>query len=225
MAKIQVLVQKHVKHYELIKRSFFKKEARIKPVIAFSREAGSGGRLIGQLVCKQLKYEFYDKNLIDLIAREAKLEKEVILDLDEKKEHALGGIIRRLFGKNPLPQQSYIRALSHTILTIAEKGSSVIVGRGANFIIPQEKCFRVRVMAPLKIRVKNNIIYEKQSEERAREDIKKIHFNRKNFITKHFSKNISNTNYYDLVINTKNLTIDEAASLAIKLYQERFCLL
>ena len=201
---------------------FYRKQKLLKPIITFSREPGSGGRLVAQLVGKKLKYEFYDKNLIDLISQQSGLEKDIVMNLDEQKENTLTAILKRLFGKEPFPEQAYIRALSHTILAIAAKGSSVVLGRGANFIAPEDKCLRVRIISPLVTRIRAHALYDSHSEAEARDSIRKIHFDRKDFVHKYFSKNISNTNYYDLVINTKRIKLADAADLVVKIYQERF---
>jgi len=54
------------------------------PVISISREPGSGGKPIAKLLAKELKFTFYDKQLINLIAKDAKKEKEIIKEFDEK---------------------------------------------------------------------------------------------------------------------------------------------
>jgi len=77
-------------------------------------------------------------------------------------------------------------------------------------------------VAPLHIRINNNIVLDGQPENEAKKDIQKIHFNRKDYIRKYFSKNISNANYYNLVINTKNTNIAEAADIVVAMYQDRF---
>ena len=41
-----------------------------KRIVTISREYGSGGRQVGQMVAKNLGMEFYDKKLIDLAAKE-----------------------------------------------------------------------------------------------------------------------------------------------------------
>lgn len=224
MAVIQRLVQRHIHRYEIIKKAFFKpaKTKAFRPVITFSREPGSGGRLVAQLVSKKLGFDYYDRNLIDLISSQSRLEKDVVQSLDEKKENSLAAIIKRLFGQEPLPEQAYIKSLAHTILTIGEKGSAVILGRGANFIIAPKKCLNVRVIAPLSRRIKSNMVYDGQRLAEAKESIRKIHFNRKDFIRKYFSKDISNANNYDMVINTNNITLAKAAELVVKLYEGRF---
>ena len=45
-------------------------------VITIAREYGCGGRIIGKMVAEKLGYEFYDTNLIELIALRLKLVKE-----------------------------------------------------------------------------------------------------------------------------------------------------
>ena len=54
-------------------------------IITISREYGSGGQVIGHLVAKELGYDFYDKELIDLSAQESGLSPDFI----EKNEQNL----------------------------------------------------------------------------------------------------------------------------------------
>jgi hypothetical protein len=222
MGRAWEVVQKQFLYSDLLTKAIRRVRKSSRPVIAISRESGSGGRLIAQLVSKKLHFDFYDRNLLNLIAQQAHLQKEIIFQLDEKKEYALLGIIRNLFGQEPLPDQAYIRGLYKTILTISAKGSAVILGRGANLIIPKQKCLRVRVMAPLATRIQNTVQYEALSVPEARRKVRILHFNRKNFCRKYFFKDISNTNSYDLVINTKYIKVEEAAQLIVDLYRERF---
>ena len=52
-------------------------------IITISREFGSGGLYIGELVAKHLNIPFYDKELIDRIAEESGLVKSYIERLSE----------------------------------------------------------------------------------------------------------------------------------------------
>ena len=50
----------------------------MKRIITISRECGSGGRTIGRKLAEKLGYAFYDKELIDRVAKESGLAKEFI---------------------------------------------------------------------------------------------------------------------------------------------------
>ena len=55
----------------------------MKRVITISREYGSGGRFIGRLAAEKLGFAFYDKDLIELAAKESGLAEDFIKDSDE----------------------------------------------------------------------------------------------------------------------------------------------
>jgi cytidylate kinase len=49
-----------------------------------------------------------------------------------------------------------------------------------------------------------------------------VHFARKDFVKRYFNKNISNANYYDLVLNTEHLSLEQAVAIIIKAFKEKF---
>ena len=55
-----------------------------KRIVTISREYGSGGRQVGQMVAKNLGMEFYDKKLIDLAAKEIGFSPELIADKEQR---------------------------------------------------------------------------------------------------------------------------------------------
>lgn len=219
------LINKEFKRIEFAKKHFSLPQLKKKifPCITVSRETGSGGRLVATLVAKKLRIKYYDKQFVELIARSTKKRTGVVKSLDEKNRSMIEGIISSLGSpSNKMSESYYFRHLCRTILSLAGKGKAVILGRGANFIIPAERCLSVRIIAPLKTRIESAIKFEKKSPLKAREDIRRIHYSRKEFIKRYFQKNISNANYYDLVINTKYITLDQAISLIIKAFKEKF---
>lgn len=192
------------------------------PCITVSRETGSGGQWVAKKVARQLKLKFYHKRLVEMIAKTAQKRKELIKALDEQKQGSITNIVNSFLGFEPLPEHAYIKSLSKVVLGIAATHPAVILGRGANFILPKETNLRVRIIAPLKTRIANSMKYKGKSEEKAREDIRRVHEGRKEFTSKYFSKNISNANYYDLVLNTKHLSLDAAANVVVTAFKHRF---
>lgn len=219
---IDKLIAKDLKRQELAGSSL-NLPSKAFPCIALSRETSSGGRLIGQLAAKKLHMKFYDKELVNLIAKNTKKRQEIVEALDEKSKSLIENIIDDLRSwENILPEMTYFKQLCRTVLALTEKNPVVFVGRGVNFIIPAERCFRVRVIAPLYIRIQNTIKYEHKNPQKAKETIRQIHFDRKDFTQKYFRKDISNANYYDLVINTEYFSIPQAVNIVVKGYREKF---
>ena len=50
------------------------------------------------------------------------------------------------------PQEAYLDHLAKLVEAIGRAGESIIVGRGANFLLPREETLSVRIIAPLKAR-------------------------------------------------------------------------
>ena len=96
------------------------------------------------------------------------------------------------------------------------------MGRGANFIIPAQQALNIRIIAPLKVRIANTVKFEKKTPPKAKEEIKRIHHSRKEFIRRYFCKDVSNANYYDIDINTQFITLNQAVKLIITAYKKKF---
>ena len=108
-----------------------------KRIITISREFGSGGRFIGEEVAKKLGIAYYDKNVINEIAEKSGLSSEYIqenAELSPKKgmfAYALAG--RDITGRSV--EDMVHEAQRKVILELAKKGSCVIIGRNADYIL------------------------------------------------------------------------------------------
>lgn len=106
-------------------------------IITISREYGSGGKYIGELVAKKLGIPFYDKEIMEKIAEETGFVNEFIERLAEyapsKNIFAYAFVGRNSAGES---MEDYIQNVQRKIiLDLAEKGSCVIVGRSADYIL------------------------------------------------------------------------------------------
>jgi cytidylate kinase len=94
--------------------------------------------------------------------------------------------------------------------TIEKHDQAVIVGRGANFILPPDKRLSVRLVAPLETRVKNVAKDFNVGTEEARRRVIRADSDRRAFIRKYFNSDIENPLNYDMVLNTGTLSIGTA---------------
>lgn len=198
------------------------KKIKVKPFITISRESGSGGKPIAKLLAKKLKFKFYDKQIINMISKEAKQRKALISSLDEKDRGMVEDLVYSLFSPDYVATETYFKHLCHVILTVARKGNCVILGRGANFITGNYGGLHVRIVAPFLVRAGYTAQYEGYSIYEARDRMQQFDKERKDFIKTNFSKDPSNANYYDLVLNTTYYNIEQATDVILAAFKKKF---
>jgi cytidylate kinase len=110
---------------------------------------------------------------------------------------------------------AYIHRLYHLLLLAAYRGNVVIVGRGARFILPRERGFSVRILAPLEFRVEQVLLQRGLSAKEARKVVEQSDREREAFVKEHFHHKASDPHQYDLVINVEKLDQEDAADLIV----------
>ena len=104
-------------------------------VITISREYGAGGHSIGKGVAKALGVEFYDRDIIKAAAAESGAELQEIERVEEELSRA-GSFMRMISPSAYRDQSDNIHTIEHSIiLTLAAKGTCVIIGRCADDIM------------------------------------------------------------------------------------------
>lgn len=183
------------------------------PSVTLSREPGSGGRIVAQKLAERLGFEVFYQEVLHEIAKRAEVSEQMLGTLDEMGLSILEDWISSLVYDRHLWPDEYLKHLMNVIGTIGKHGRAVVVGRGANFILPPEQRFRVRITAPQKLRIQNVARDFNLSEDDAKRRIIKTESNRKAFIRKYFNADIADPNNYDLVINTETLSISNVTDV------------
>jgi cytidylate kinase len=191
-----------------------KEEARI-PVITISKEPGAGGNILAEKIAERLDLDIFNRDIIKGIAESAKISASVIETLEKKRLSGVEDFISSLVNKHYLYPGLYLEHLMKVVCTIAEHGRAVIVGRGANFILPPEKRFSVRVVAPLDVRIQNIARRFGVSAEEAKRRVIRRESRRSAFIRQSFNADISDPIHYDLTITTGKLSIESAVEAVI----------
>ena len=190
-----------------------KAEKEVLPVVTISREPGSGGRIIAQKLAAKLNVEVFQQEVLHEMARRAEVSEQMLATMDERGLSILEDWISSLVYDRHMWPDEYLKHLMNVIGTIGKHGRAVVVGRGANFILPPEQRYRVRITAPRQFRIRKVAQEFTLSENEARRRVIKTESDRKAFIRKYFNADIADPDNYDLTINTKNLGVDHAANL------------
>jgi cytidylate kinase len=107
----------------------------------------------------------------------------------------------------------YVCRLSRVILMTARAGNVIYVGRGAQFVLPHERGLRVRVVAPLKYRVRQVMERRHVSFEEARDYVVKTDADRQACTRQYFHHDIADPHLFDLVINIEKIGPQRTAHL------------
>ena len=208
---IEKIVEEQVQRWRLFKPGKLKEKQPI-PVITLSREPGSGGLVIAQMLAERLGMDLFHQDVINKIAQSSDVSAMLIETLDERGLSVLEDWISSMVHDRHLWPDEYLQHLMKVIGTIGQHGRAVVVGRGANFILLPEKRFSVRVTAPLEMRTQNVARQFGVDYEEAKRRVIRTEANRKSFVRKYFYADINDPLNYDMVINTAGISMEQSVN-------------
>jgi cytidylate kinase len=185
------------------------------PVITLSTEPGSGGRIVARRVAERLNIDLFDRDIVKSVAESVHLSDQVIQSIEKERLSGIQDFISVLVDDKYLYPGIYLNHLTKVVSVIAKHGHAIIVGRGANLIIPPEERIAVRIVAPLINRMDNVAREYGVSEEEARRRILNRQKRRASFIRQSFKADVSDFSNYDLIINTANISFDAAVGAIV----------
>ena len=217
---INSLVEEQINRWRAVNADRSGKVKVYHPVITISREPGTGGTVIATRLAEALGMDIMSTQIIHKVAESVQMSEKVVSSLDEKDVNKRDNWLTSLFESRHLWPDNYLRHLMKVISTIGRHGNAVILGRGANHILPMEETFRVRLVAPKEARINKVMADRGSSRQEAEEYITQTGSNRNAFIRKYFHTDITDPAHYDLVIDSSRLGIDgttETIKAAFKL--------
>ena len=193
-----------------------------RPTICISRQYGARGAAMGRLVADRLGFRFYSDELIHDIAEAAHVRQQVVESLDERVQDGIAEWVAGLIKRGVFAPSDYLRNLSKVVLTLGRHGKGVIIGRGAHFLLDGATTLRVRVIAPLDVRVARVAARDGLSEAEARAKVTRIDDERVAFNRQHYNADIRDPDHYDLLVNAGTLGVEGGAAQTVAAFQFRF---
>lgn len=189
-------------------------------VVTISPQLGSEGSKIAATLAGRLQWQLMERNIVTQVAGELEMEEEEAALYDE---HMYSFADRFLLSMQfsvsdamgawgnqytvpiwPLRQERlYHETLQRVIENIAEAGSAVIVGHGAQAILANRPdALHIKVIAPLAQRVQHVMQCGQKDENSARELIQQKDRDRAHYLRSQHRRNIDDPLLYDLVVNS-----------------------
>jgi cytidylate kinase len=191
----------------------------IRPVITISGLPGAKGGTLAQKLADSLDIDYFDREIIEKISTNSNISRRILESLDEQDRSIRDEWISAL-GDERMSYE-YVQQLTEVICAIGAHGHAIIAGRGASFILPQQVCLRLLIVAPLDVRISNIMKKYGVSEDHARQQVVEAEEERIGFIKKYFQAEMTDPTNYDLVINTHHIDVDLAARIIKETFNSR----
>jgi cytidylate kinase len=179
-------------------------------ILTISREYGSGGRDIGRLVAERLGYRYVDKErLFQDLERLGERWGRAARELDE--------VCPTVWERYDWQYRGYVAQVEALILDYAAADRVVIIGRGGSFLLKEVPfCLRVRLVAPLEVRLERIMVRESLDRSAAERLITQVDGERSCFVKANYGREWDAENLYDMTLNTATLTYEQVAELLIE---------
>jgi cytidylate kinase len=199
--------------YHRNNRHGFYDELKVGPCLLVSRELGAGGGQIASTLAERLGWAHLDKEIIETVASQYGTPRIILNAVDEKHVGWLADLFNGWIEGHGFSQLSYVNRLGRLFNIAAKRGNVVIVGRGAQFLLPKGAGFSVRIVAPMEFRMEQLVLRRGVTIQAARSLIRKSDTDRKAFIKTYFHHDVTDSHVHDLVVNIEQVTPELAVQL------------
>ncbi|MBQ9357151.1 MAG: cytidylate kinase-like family protein [Prevotella sp.] len=202
-----------------------------KIIINVGRQLGSGGHDIGRMLAMDFDAKYYDKEILNIAAKESGFAKEFFERNDERK-----GFLRSFlhlpysntgtdnnFYQNNFSQESLFKFQSDAIRKEAEKGSCVFVGRCADYVLRDfPNVVNIFVTASMEFRIDNVVNKQGVPQENARKVIENGERRRAEYYNYYTGKKWGHATSYDLCVDSSVLGIMETEKFIAEFIRRKF---
>ena len=198
-------------------------------VIVISRQFGAGGKTLGEMVSEKLNYSFVDNDIIQMVAKQAKVSTNFVESIENEAGGKLlkfmSGLIRKSFVERILSdehgyidEEIYVDLLYKIINQIADEGNAVILGRGGQYILrDRSDVFHVLLIAEKTDRIRFMEEHYNLNPTQAKQSVNREDKRRINLYKKFGKEDYDSPDLYHLVLNMSRLKLEEANELICEL--------
>ena len=199
-------------------------------IINVGRQVGAGGQEIGRMLAEDFDAKFYDRELLNLAAKESGFSEKFFKQNDEKKgflrgllnvqtPHLSGG---NLYGSN-FSQERLFQFQSDAIRKAAQEGSCVFLGRCADYVLRDfDNVVNVFITASMDFRVQLVSKVKELDAEHARKLIEHVESRRAQYYNYYTGKKWGSAESYDLCIDASILGLEETEKLIAEFIRKKF---
>jgi cytidylate kinase len=198
-------------------------------VLSISRQFGAGGKTLGERLAQKLGYQFVDRGIIAKVAKEANVSIDWVVAVERETAGRLMKILSKMVSGDfierhladsgtDFDEKKYIKFMRKVIEDIGKAGNAVILGRGAQYILPNEPgIYKILLVGKHDDRVTFLMdryhINKRQAEQLVDREEKK----RESFLARLDPRDQNDPLLYHMVINTSLVSLEMAEKMVMDL--------
>ena len=222
---IAKLVERQMRNWEITRQQKSKlpagmPEPGVQQFLTVSRAVGSSGNEVAAAVAQRLGWPIFDSEILRHMAGDDDVRARLYEDMDERDTNWLASVLR-VFFHGEHRREDYFHRLGETVLALARLGPAVFVGRGIDYLLPQDRGLRVRLLEPEAQRVARFAREMPCDERTARQEIARIERERADYIRRFFGRAKADPTRFDLMLNLGRVSVADAAELIITALHQR----
>ena len=202
-------------------------------VLTISRQFGAGGKTLAEKVAERLGYTIATEEIIEQLAESAKVSPENLPSFEAEQDFlgrpASGVLSPRRFldhildpHRNFMEGSLYVKLLHELIPRIAKKDNTIIVGRGAQFILKGAfDVHHVLLVAPEDFRVRFMVDAYDLTLPEARKIVSRQEKRRTALMRLFHQTDYDQPWHYDLVLNMAKLDMSTAVDFVCALIEKK----
>ncbi len=201
-----------------------------KIIINVGRQIGSGGHIIAERLAEDLGCKCYDRELLNLAAKESGFSEKFFEENDEQK-----GFFQTLFHmhmpllsdnnfySNDFSQENLFKFQSDAIKKAADEGNCIFVGRTADYVLREyENVLNIFITADLEDRITAVSQRKDIDREAARKFIESGEETRASYYNYYTGKKWGHSESYDLCVNSSILGLEETEKFIAEFIKRKF---
>ena len=198
-------------------------------VVTISRQFGAGGITLGKAVAERLGFPFLDNELIQMVARKARVSTNWVASIEKEAGGRLlkfvSGLVSRSLVDRVLDEQRgyideeiYVDLLQQILRQVAEEGDAVILGRGGQYILRDNpNAVHILLVGAKPDRVRFMEEHYEMTPARAQKTVNLEDKRRASLYRKFGQEDYDDPRLYHLVLNMSQLHMDVACQMVCRL--------
>lgn len=189
--------------------------AQVEDFVCISRQIGTDGRKVAGILGDRLGWPVFDREVLESMAGDDDARRQVYESMDQRDlswwEETLRALMQSEFVRN-----DYFKKLSETLFSLARQGNCIFLGRGADLLLPAERGFRVRLVAPEPFRIDTLAAGRAMTRKESMQQIERVEAERERFFKSHFGVAMDAPDRYDMTINVSRFSYEDAVEAILQ---------